>query len=75
MSNMEEIYKFEAETLRRVAKQCAELLFKYGYKFDKEDRDKAISLVAMIKNREEQDTQYYNRWIDDTKEQLLRKVK
>lgn len=59
-ANMEEVYKFEAETLRRVARQCADLLFKYGHKFDKDDRDKAISLVAMIKNGQDFDRQMYD---------------
>ena len=47
---MTEVYKFEAETLRRVSRQCVELLFKYGHTFEKEDREKAISIVAMLKN-------------------------
>lgn len=45
---MEEVYKYEAETLRKKLYQCTDLLFKYGYKFDKEDRDKAINLICEV---------------------------
>lgn len=49
------MYKYEAECLRNLVKQCGELLFKYGWKFEKEDRDKSIELVALIKNKEQSD--------------------
>lgn len=47
-ASMEEVYKYEAETLRKKLYQCADLLFKYGHMFDKEDRDKAIDLVCEV---------------------------
>lgn len=52
---MATVHKYEAETLRNIVKQCGELLFKYGWKFDKPDRDKALDLVALIKNKEQSD--------------------
>ena len=60
MSDMEEVYKYEAETLRKMVYQCAELLYKYGYKFDKEDRDKAIDLVCSVEAKKASDTIIYN---------------
>lgn len=56
--SIEEVYKFEAETLRRIVRQCGELLFKYGHTFDKSDREKTIELLAMIKNRQDFDDVY-----------------
>lgn len=55
---MTEVYKFETKTLRRTIQQCTELLLKYGHTFDKSDRDKAVSLIAMVKNREDLDKVY-----------------
>lgn len=60
MSNMEQVYKFEAETLRNIVRQCGELLFKYGYKFDKEDREKSLEILVAIR-RVEQDN--VNMWL------------
>lgn len=57
---MTEVNKFEIETLRNTLKDCIDLLYKYGHTFDKSDRDKAISLIAMVKNREELDKAYEN---------------
>lgn len=60
MVNNEQMYKYEVECLRNLVKQCGELLFKYGYKFDKEDRDKSIEILVAIK-RVEQDN--VNMWL------------
>ena len=57
---MTEVYKFETETLRRTVLQCTELLLKYGHTFDKSDRDKAITLISLVKNREDLDKTYEN---------------
>ena len=53
--SMEEVYKYEAETLRKMVYQCADLLYKYGHKFDKEDRDKAIDLVCSVEAKKASD--------------------
>ena len=57
-ANNEQMYKYEAECLRNLVRQCGELLFKYGWKFEAEDKDKAIELVSLIKNREDFDKVY-----------------
>lgn len=54
--SMEKVYKYEAETLRKMVYQCADLLYKYGHKFDKEDRDKAIDLVCSVEAKKASDT-------------------
>jgi len=55
---MGEIYRYEAETLRKIVHQCADILFKYGHTFEKADRDKTIELLAIIKNRKDLDDVY-----------------
>lgn len=52
MSDMEEVYKFEIETLRKTLKECIDLIYKYGFTFEKDDRNKATTLIAMVKNQE-----------------------
>lgn len=48
---MAEVFKAEAETRRKINLECIELLYKYGHTFPKEDRDKAIDLIAKVKNQ------------------------
>lgn len=52
MSDMEEVYKAEVETLRKLLGDCYDLLFRYGYTFDKEDREKTTKILCSIKYAE-----------------------
>lgn len=64
-ASMENVNKAEIECLRKELAltkkdlaQCIDILYKYGHTFDKADRDTAIELVAMIKNRQDFDKVY-----------------
>lgn len=59
-ASMEEVYKAEVEALRKVLSDCYDLLFKYGWKFEKEDRSKATTILASIKRAE---TDRVNMWL------------
>jgi hypothetical protein len=60
MKDMTEVYKAEVECLRNLVRQCGELLFKYGWKFDENDRSKATTILASIKRAE---TDRVNMWL------------
>lgn len=49
MEDMLEIYKAEAAALRKIAQESATLLEKYGWEFDKEDRNKAIEIICLVR--------------------------
>lgn len=48
-ANNEEMRLAELECVRRMLHECCELIYKYGHLFPKEDREKAIELLAKIK--------------------------
>ena len=76
----EEMRKAEVECLRRINQQCGDLLFKYGWKFDEEDKAKAKELIVQIKNIKDlepyadYDNADYNRWVIETKTRIGEKL-